>query len=242
MPLPTASLLVHGHHSCPKWGVLALELAFFNGVFRSLVATPLFSMLAVCLFVRNLLVSYAALYCLAGMIVALLGCMRLFGIPLGVAEALTLSLVVGMAVDYLIHIAHAYRHSLATDRFFKSRAAFLARAYSIFSAAITTLAAVVPLLFARLLPLRDFGYVFAIVTIVSLAFAVAFMAILMAVGPLTTAGGLKATGRGARPVNPSGAGWSLHVDLGEAHGAHDVCGAPRHGGGNGDEDDEPEML
>lgn len=88
LPDERASVLALGHHSCPKWGVLALEVAFFNAVLRAIIATPLFSMVAICFFVKSLLVSYAALYCLMGMIVALLGCMRVFGIPLGVVEAL----------------------------------------------------------------------------------------------------------------------------------------------------------
>ena len=61
------------------------------------------------------------------MLVALLGGMHLLSIPLGIAEALALSLVVGMSVDYIIHLAHAYNNSLFDDRFFKSRAAIFAR-------------------------------------------------------------------------------------------------------------------
>ena len=35
-------------------------------------------------------------------------------------QALALSLVVGMSVDYIIHLAHAYNNSLFDDRFFNS--------------------------------------------------------------------------------------------------------------------------
>jgi protein dispatched 1 len=93
------------------------------------------------------------------MILTLLGCMHIFNIPLGITAALALSLVIGMSVDYIIHIAHAYSNSLFTDRFYKSRATIFARAHSIASAAATTFGAVLPLLIAQLLPLREFGQV-----------------------------------------------------------------------------------
>ena len=48
----------------------------------------------------------------------------------------------------------------------KSRAALFARAQSIASAAITTLGAVLPATRAQLLPLREFGQIFFLVTLV----------------------------------------------------------------------------
>ena len=101
-----AEVLRLGQHSCPKWNMLAVELAFFDGVLRTVrpppvhgrcppnprprvrrdalsrahprratqvVATPLFSMLAIALFSRSLVISYLALYTLVAMLVALLG-------------------------------------------------------------------------------------------------------------------------------------------------------------------------
>ena len=96
----------------------------------------------------------------------------------GVVGALALALVVGMSVDYIIHLAHAYKNSLFDDRYLKSRAALFARGQSIASAGVTTIGAVLPLLLAQLLPLREFGKVFALVAAVSLVFAVACVLVL----------------------------------------------------------------
>ena len=85
------------------------------------------------------------------------------------------SIVTYASLNSCTYLCQAYKNSLFSERYFKSRAVLFARAYSISAAAATTLAAVAPLLFARLLPLRDFGYVFAIVTGVSLLFAVVSM-------------------------------------------------------------------
>ena len=69
----------------------------------------------------------------------------------------------GVSVDYLVHLAFAYKHSLMHSRYYKSRAALLARAKSIGAAEITTLCSVMPLLGAQLQPLRQFGLIFTVV-------------------------------------------------------------------------------
>ena len=126
------------------------------------------------------------------MLLVLLGTMHVLGVPLGITAALALALVLGMSVDYIIHLAHAYKNSIFADRYHKSRAAVFARGQSIASAAATTLGAVLPLLWAQLLPLRQFGTVFALVTLISLAFAFFFLGILMVIGPLRTRAGARA--------------------------------------------------
>mmetsp|Transcript_31762 Transcript_31762/g.101317 ORF Transcript_31762/g.101317 Transcript_31762/m.101317 type:complete len:2320 (+) Transcript_31762:93-7052(+) len=221
-----------GVSSCPKWNLLATEDAFFRGVFRALGWTTAVAMVAVLLVSRSFAVAYAALYSLLGMVVAVLGLMRLAAMPLGVVEALSLSLIIGVAVGYIIHIAHAYTHALLPERGHKTRAVLLARAPSTAAAAATTLVAVAPLLFARLLPLRDFGLIFGGVAAVALLFSTAFLTTLMVLGP-TSSPGSSGTWSSTQPrpeesrAEPnSRRGWELQVDVGEPVGAHAVhCGS-----------------
>lgn len=60
------SALRFGVHVCSKWSVLAVEKAFFSSVQRALTFTPLFSMGAIALFSRSLIIAYASLYSLLG--------------------------------------------------------------------------------------------------------------------------------------------------------------------------------
>ena len=237
------SILRLGWHECPKWAILATEEAFLDNVYRAAFLTPIFSAVALVLFLRSLAVSLAALYCLVGMVITILGALRLFRIPLGPPEALVLGLVVGVSVDYLVHIACAYNNSLFADRYYKSRAALFARAHSIGGAAATTLCATLPLLVARMEPLREFGAIFTLVTLASLAFAlVAFVALMMVAGPLYTPASVATLKGGRPPTAPwarddeeeerrrrsaerdagggGGSGWAVHFDLGEPHGVH----------------------
>ena len=116
------------------------------------------------------------------MIVSIMGLLNLLGVPLGPIESLSLSIVIGVSVDYLVHIAFAYTHALMPQRYYKSRAAYLARTTSIVSASITTLCAVVPLLWAKMLPLRQFGIIFTLVAILSLFFTLGFFGTLLMIG------------------------------------------------------------
>ena len=223
MPPVAESALAHGISRCAKWSALETVVAFFGSVSTALCVTPTFSMVAIALFTRSLIISYLALYTLLAMVLALLGVMHVLGLPLGVTGALALSLVIGMSVDYLIHLAHAYKNSLFADRFYKSRAAVFARTSSIVSAASTTLPALAPLPFSHLLPLREFGQIFFLVTIISFAFSVAFLVALMAVGPLRTRGLANEEQRMAdneeapprvTEAHSEGDGWAMQLNVG----------------------------
>jgi len=233
LPPASSSVLLQTTHSCAKWNVLATLMAFFGSVTTALIATPFFTMGAIAIFSRSLIISYAAFYCLVAMILTLLGMMHLLGIPLGPVPALALALVVGMSVDYIIHLAHAFKNSLFDDRFYKSRAAVFARAVSVVSAAITTLGAVTPLLGAQLLILREFGQIFVMVTLIAISFSVAFLVVLMLIGPRRTRGMRKLEAREEAEetrlnaeqritdAHSEGDNWALQVNVA------DPAGAPR---------------
>jgi len=182
-----SSVLSKGFVTCRSWELFPTIQAFLDGVIRSLLFTPLVCLGAVFAIVRDVAICYAALLSVAGMIVVTMGLLHLFGMPLGPIESLALAVVIGVSVDYLIHLAYAYKNSLMEERYYKSRAAVLARSNSIASAALTTLCSVLPLLGSRLLPLRQFGSIFTIVTLVSFMFSYGFFnAFMMTVGPLKT--------------------------------------------------------
>jgi len=184
LPEADESVLHAGFVVCRSWEALPTLQAFLAGVTRAVLLTPAFCMGAIFLFVKDIPICYSALYSVFGTILVVMGLLYLAGIAFGPIESLSFAVVVGLAVDYLVHISFAFKNSLMRERYFKSRAAFLARSSSIFAAAVTTLCAVTPLLWARIQPLRSFGLIFAIVSVISLIFALGFFnALLMIAGP-----------------------------------------------------------
>jgi len=180
-------ILSNGFVTCSSWEVFPTISAFLRGVFLSLILTPCMCLCAVFMIVRDVNICYASLLSVVCMIVVTMGVLHLMGTALGPIESLALAVIIGVSVDYLIHLAFAYNNSFMQSRYFKSRASVLARSDSIFSAAITTFAAVLPLLGARIAPLRQFGRIFTVVTVISFVYSYGFFnAFLMSMGALST--------------------------------------------------------
>ena len=62
--------------------VAALE-HFLSGILRSIVLTPIFCLFALSLFVGDIVTCYCALYTVVAMILTIMGCLQLIGVPLG---------------------------------------------------------------------------------------------------------------------------------------------------------------
>lgn len=158
-----------------------------DGVLRVVVYTPAFCMLSCFLFLRDIVTCLATMYTAAVSIISITGVLFLAGVRLGPVEGLALSVFIGVSVDYVVHFAFAYKHSLIPRRYYKSRAAVFARLTSTASAAATTIISVAPPMFASLIPLRTFSTLFLAVVSISFLFALGFfLPLLMVVGPLTT--------------------------------------------------------
>merc|ERR1711988_2038831 len=111
----------------------------------------------------------------------------MLGMTMGVMEAVALSIVIGVSVDYIIHLAYAFNNSVFESLYYKSRAALLARTKSIISAATTTAGSAGILLMAIMIPLHAFGAIFLLVTIISFFFSLmCFVVLLMLFGPVST--------------------------------------------------------
>ena len=107
-------------------------------------------------------------------------------------ESLNLVLVVGLSVDYVVHLAEGYSRSLHTDRLGRLHDMLEEVGISVASGAFTTLGASFFLLFAQILFFTQFG-VFMFSTIgLSLLFACIFFSTLMGIiGPQNEVGSLK---------------------------------------------------
>lgn len=113
-----------------------------------------------------------------------IGIIPLVGWKLGILESLNLTLVVGLAVDYVVHLADGYVRSQKHSRSDKVRETLGQVGISVLSGACTTIGASIFMLFAQILFFFQFG-IFMFCTIgISIFFALFFFTSLMAlVGP-----------------------------------------------------------
>lgn len=101
-------------------------------------------------------------------------------------------MVVGLSVDYVVHLAEGYHMSTHTDRLSRVRDMLEEVGISVFSGACTSLGASVFMLFAQILFIIKFG-IFMLCTIgFSLIFALGFFAAVMGLlGPSGNSGDIK---------------------------------------------------
>lgn len=116
--------------------------------------------------------------------VGVVGIIPLVGWKLGVLESLNLTLVVGLAVDYVVHLADGYLRSKKHSRRNKVRETLGHVGISVLSGACTTIGASIFMLFARILFFFQFG-IFIFCTIgLSIFYALFFFTTVLAlVGP-----------------------------------------------------------
>jgi hypothetical protein len=85
--------------------------------------------------------------------------------PLGAMEALSVTIFVGMACDYCLHIAHAFMHSEAPSQHLKVRQALTMVGNSVLGAAITTIGSCVFLMFCVIIFFKKMGIIIIINTL-----------------------------------------------------------------------------
>lgn len=118
-----------------------------------------------------------------------------------VLESINLCMVVGLSVDYIVHLAEAYRSSESPRRSDRVHHMLESIGLSVISGAVTTLGAAVFMLFAQIQFFFQFG-IFIISTVgISLLFALlGFTTFLSLCGPQGDTGCLIALTRGCKKL------------------------------------------
>ncbi|KAL8608257.1 hypothetical protein ACOMHN_042124 [Nucella lapillus] len=139
----------------------------------------------------NVLNGLLATFTICSITVCVIGVIPLAGWKLGVLVSLNMCLVVGLAVDYVVHLAEGYHMSHARDRRTRLKHSLERMGISVFSGACTTLGASVFMLFAQIQFFYQFG-IFMFCTIgFSLLFSLGFYVTLMGiVGPEGSTGNI----------------------------------------------------
>ena len=110
--------------------------------------------------------------------------MVVLGYEVDFLTSIALIVVVGLSVDYTVHLVHVYNHSNAPTRSSKVRECLVVMAVSVVSGAATTFFAAVSLWSTSLQFFRNFGIFMTLTVVLSLIFSlVILMALLSHFGP-----------------------------------------------------------
>ena len=167
-----------------QWVRMAVELALVRGSIYSILLSVTIVAVALIAFTRNVILSFYMCCCVLATTTCLLGFFVMWGWTLGPFEALILPLVIGLAVDYTLHVGHFYSHDHNPGRKDKVRAALSGIGPSVFAASVSTVGSMLLLLMCKINPFQVFGLSVAATLALGLWVALGpYAAILAIAGP-----------------------------------------------------------
>merc|ERR1712159_549421 len=92
---------------------------------------------------RNIVVALCAIACIGSIVSSVMAFMFLLGWKLGVLEALVLVMVIGLSVDYVVHMADAYLEAPASDRLNRTKFMLAKMGAAVINGGVTTIGAAV---------------------------------------------------------------------------------------------------
>jgi hypothetical protein len=129
------TLFVYGDYAF-AWMVTQEQLV--SGLFTGLGICAPVAFLVLLLATGNLLVSLYAILTIFLVVISLLGTCNLIGWQLGISEAIAGTIVIGLAVDYTVHLGHVYTEALEPSRGGKMGTAASVMGVTVVAGALTT--------------------------------------------------------------------------------------------------------
>ena len=140
----------------------------------------------------NILVATIAVISITGIILCVLGVMKLCGWEFGVVESIGCVILIGFSVDYVVHLANHYVESTFPGRFKRMEDSLKQIGISVLGGAITTLGAGFFLFFCTIVFFTKFAILITTTIIFSLLFSTLFFSALShIIGPQNKTGDLR---------------------------------------------------
>eukprot|EP01064_Diplonema_japonicum_P035005 TRINITY_DN7420_c0_g2_i1.p1 TRINITY_DN7420_c0_g2~~TRINITY_DN7420_c0_g2_i1.p1 ORF type:complete len:898 (+),score=155.07 TRINITY_DN7420_c0_g2_i1:396-3089(+) len=181
-----------GYQTAPQWPPAFVQVTAINGLAYAIAISLLTSFVIVLMFTCHVWITTLILVTMGSIISGTFSVFWMMGWKVGAVEAVSLSVVIGLSVDYCLHFAEAYTEVCAYVRRegipFSSeevlRKVVGDMGPPLVNAAATTILSTVPLLFCTIRPLVQFGQIMVISIGVSIVFSVfLFVPLLLVLGP-----------------------------------------------------------
>lgn len=69
---------------------------------------------------HNLIISFYSVLCIGGIVISVVAIIEIVGWELGVSESVAIVILIGLSVDYVVHLANHYVECVYNDRFRKT--------------------------------------------------------------------------------------------------------------------------
>ncbi|KAJ3427655.1 sterol-sensing domain [Anaeramoeba flamelloides] len=172
-----------------KWMEMLTEEVLITVALTTIFVSLAIAFVIIIISTDNYITSFLAILSIGGVVVTIIGLMVSLGWSLGAVESISLTIIVGISIDYIVHFCHAYNIAQADTSFDKLRIAMTNLGISVVSAAITTLMSAFVMFFTYVIFFKHFG-IFIWMTILSSVFwsFIFFFTLLVFIGPIEDAG------------------------------------------------------
>merc|ERR1711907_150672 len=138
---------------------------------------------------RNIVVASSAVVSICSIVCSVMALMYCMGWKLGVIEALVLVMVIGLSVDYVVHMADAYLEAPVEDRLGRTKFMLVRMGFAVINGGITTIGAAALMCACYITFFQKFGIVILVTVFQALVQALVFFSAMMAIfGPQGTYG------------------------------------------------------
>merc|ERR1711959_521102 len=166
------------------WVWMHTQTVFVSSALTGMITGTVLAFAVVLFATQQILVAFASVLTILGVLVSVLGSMVSLGWELGTIESICLTILAGFSVDYVVHLAHAFVQAEKKERSDKVRSALDEIGVSVLGGMLTSASAAVALMLCQLQFFHKFG-VFLILTVsMSWVWAnIGFMASMALFGP-----------------------------------------------------------
>merc|ERR1712054_51570 len=166
------------------WVWMHTQTVFVSSAVTGMITGTLLAFVVVLVATQQILVAFASLLTIVGILASVLGSMVALGWELGTIESICLTILAGFSVDYVVHLAHAFVHAEQKERSDKVRSALDEIGVSVLAGMVTSASAAVALMLCQLQFFYKFGVFLMLTVSISWIWAnVCFMGSMALFGP-----------------------------------------------------------
>lgn len=145
---------------------------------------------------KNIIITAFSMVSVAFVVSGVVSVMVARGWQMGVSESISIVILIGFSIDYVVHLAAHYTHSGHQTREARAREALAEMGVSILSGGVTTFGSGVCLFGGKVLFFPKFALIITSTVGISLAYSlVYFMSLCLALGPEGASGHVDLSGR-----------------------------------------------
>merc|ERR1711916_100842 len=176
----------NGYQTADSWPWFKTLNSLVNTTIIGLAIGLSLGTFVILVFTHNLIISGFAILTIACIINSILGFITMNGRKFGLIEAVSVTVMIGISVDYVLHLGVAHTESKSDTRKGRIRFCLTSLGMSVFSGAVTTFLAILPMFSAELLLLVRFAEIFIFAIVMSFYFShFLFVPLLSVMGPIT---------------------------------------------------------